>query len=427
MKQNIISISRLKTLGGCVLSTFIVFLLESCGNIDMDPRLLVVERQWEVIELDDRTMSVYGPTFCVDVPINGPKALTDSVMAFLNKEIYNCCELILDSNDRRSNSRKLAFKDVLTDNADSLVLHYVEAYKPYFKEELCNTYMFTLMLIAQTESFITYGLEFYHCGASCGSELRSFTFDKRDGHRIENIMSNRNLFRFLTDAPYYKDMVEEYCPAVTQEKDLEFADMDFALLGNMLNITFNGVVNHYRSLAVNYNVILPYLSEEARQLQSNKSVCDIEQWYIGCRIGSVKTFNGQSVYIIERSPHTPGNLMPEDVDWLYRSEASAYIRQDGEYKPIKVFDVDGKYVSSIKFDLPHPNGSRGVPYNESVFAFNQEKKELYVPYPGGFYQCLMHLYQFDGNHFVYTGRDVDFVTYSNNSLKTYKLHPLKQI
>ena len=412
MKQIIISISHLKTFWGCVLSAFIVFLLGSCDNIEKATGLLVVERQWENVELDDKTKSVYGPTFCVDVPINGPKALTDSVMAFLNKEVYNCCELILDSNDRRSNSRKLAFKDVLTDDADSLVLHYVEAYKPYFEEELCNTYMFTLMLIAQTESFVTYGLEFYHCGASCGSELKSFTFDKKDGHRIENIISNRDLFRFLTDDPYYKDMVEECRPAVTQEKDLEFADMDFALLGNMLNITFNGVVNHYRSLAVNYNVILPYLSEEARQLLSDKTVCDIEQWYIGCRKGSVKTTNGQSVYLIERSPHTPGSLTPEDVDWLYRSEVSAYIRQDGVYKPIKVFDVDGKYVSSIKFDLPHPNGSWGVPYNENVFAFNQEKKELYVPYPDGFYQCLMHLFQFDGHHFVYTGRDVDFVTYS---------------
>lgn len=413
MKQIIISISHLKTCGGYVLSAFIVFLLGSCDNIEEAPGLLAVERQWEDVKLDDKTKSVYGPTFCVDVPINGPKALTDSVMAFLNKEIYNCCELILGSNNRESNSRILAFKDVLTDNADSLVLHYVEAYKPYFKEELCNTYMFTLMLIAQTESFVTYGLEFYLCGASCGSELKSFTFDKRDGHRIENIISNRDLFRFLTDDPYYKDMVEECRPAVTQEKDLEFADMDFALLGNVLNITFNGVVNHYKSLAVNYNVILPYLSEEARQLLSKKTVCDIEQWYLGCRTGSVKTANGQSVYLIERSPHTPGSLMPEDVDWLYRSEICAYIRQDGEYKPIKVFDVDGKYVSSIKFDLPHPSGSRGVPYNENVFAFNQEKKELYVPYPGGFYQCLMHLYQFDGHHFIYAGRDVDFVTYSN--------------
>lgn len=394
-----------------IIFIVIALLFEGCGNTDGESGLLVVERQWEDVELDDKTKSVYGPTFCVDVPINGPKALTDSVMEFLNKEIYNCCELMLDSNDQESNNRKLAFKDVLTDDADSFVWHYVEAYKPYFEEELCNTYMFTLLLIAQTESFVTYGLEFYHCGASCGSELKSFTFDKKDGHRIKNIMGIQEMFRFLTDDPYYKDMVEECRPAVTQEKDLEFADMDFALLGNVLNITFNDVVNHYRSVAVNYNDVLPYLSEEARQLLSKKTVCDLKQWYMGCRIGSVETTNGQSVYILERSPHTPGSLMPEDADCLYQSEVNAYTREDGEYRPIKVFDVDGKYVNSIKFNLPHPNGSWGVPYNENVFAFNQEKKELYVPYPGGFYQCLMHLYQFDGNHFVYTGKDVDFAAY----------------
>ena len=95
MKQIIISISHLKTFWECVLSAFIVFLLGSCDNIEKATGLLVVERQWENVELDDKTKSVYGPTFCVDVPINGPKALTDSVMAFLNKEVYNCCELRL--------------------------------------------------------------------------------------------------------------------------------------------------------------------------------------------------------------------------------------------------------------------------------------------------------------------------------------------
>lgn len=412
MHRIIISNSRLKTWLGCVLGTFIVFLSVGCDRIEAETGLMVVERQWENVELGDKAKPVYGPTFCVDVPINGPKALTDSVMAFLNKEIYNCCELILDSDGQGSTGRRLEFEDVLTGNADSLVLHYVEAYRPYFEEESCSTCMFSLLLLAQTESFVTYGLEYYPCGACRGSGVRSFTFAKRDGHRIKDIMSNRDLSRFLADAPYYQDMVEECRPALAHGESLEAAGMDLALLGNVLNITFSGVADHYRSMAVDYRAVLPYLSEEAKQLLSGTTVCDLKQWYMGCRIGSVETADGQSVYILERSPHTPGSLMPEDVDCLYQSEVLAYTRQDGAYKPIRAFDVDGKHSCSYRFDLPHPNGSWDVPYNENVFAFNQEKGELYVPYPDGFYQCLMHLYQFDGHHFIYTGRDVDFVAYS---------------
>ena len=71
---------KIKAVMAYVLSVIIGLIMESCGVIANRAHLLVVERQWEEVEWDDSNKTVRGPVFCVDVPLEGPKVLKDSVI-----------------------------------------------------------------------------------------------------------------------------------------------------------------------------------------------------------------------------------------------------------------------------------------------------------------------------------------------------------
>ncbi len=400
---------KIKAVMAYVLSVIIGLIMESCGVIANRAHLLVVERQWEEVEWDDSNKTVRGPVFCVDVPLEGPKVLKDSVIAFLNDELYHCCEYVLETYDSGLDNWRLPFNMVRTDNATHIVEHYVETYKPFFEVEIDNYYVFSLLLLAQTDMFVTYGLEFYHCGISCGSELMCYTFDKKDGHRVRNIISNHDLFLFLTDKSEYMDKMKNSRPRVDKEEYLAFGDMDFALLDNGIRMTFNGIVNHYKTVAIDYDDIMPYLSEEVQKLVKGSKTLfanNWKVWYFGCRVGVALTEDNQTIYLVERSPHTPGWLIPEYADGLHDAEIMAFTQENNKYEPACVFEVEGSLVSSVRFVIPdaawrNPHESGGY------FDYDQVCNILYVPYLSGYYEASMHVYRFDGRHFVYTGKDVD--------------------
>ena len=60
----------------------------------------------------------------------------------------------------------------------------MKKYKPLIEDSLWNTFGLELKLENQTARYVTYGLEFMHCGGSCGSEKEYYTFDKKDGWTV---------------------------------------------------------------------------------------------------------------------------------------------------------------------------------------------------------------------------------------------------
>lgn len=387
------------------------FLLSACDKNDEVSSLMIVEKQRVEVVFADTNRSNYQPQFYVDVPVNGPKVLVDSVMAFLNEQLYQSCEeMIAVYGDEK---HRLAFDEVKTNNADKLLKTYVEKYQTYFEKELENFFTVSLSVIAQTDSYVTYGVEFYHCGGSCGSELKCYTFNKRDGHCIGEILSKEQFLKFLNEYPGYKKEVEEYSPPV--DDSIAYDVRDVALIKDSLLYVINGVVNHYSFLKIGYEDVMPYLSDEAQKLvkvQGDEKSCLWEEWYVGYQLGTVCTDDNDTIYLMERC-----SQVLSDYDFSPSSELKndvllkVYKKEEGNYVPVDLLSKDGKAWPYISFDIPNyawsnPNLDNGY------FAYDEDTKELYAPYWADSLTAKMHVYQFNGRRFVYNGKSVE--SYSKN-------------
>lgn len=218
---------------------------------------LIVEEQTDSVAAG---YSSYQVTFTVDAPVDGPEALVDSVMLFLNKQLYEVCEGCAHFED---GVVTFSEKEVFTDDGERLLGRYMEKYRPIIEDSLWGVYGLTLKMETQTEKYVTYGVEHFHCGASCGSEKYYYTFDKRDGHLIKEIISHDNLVRFFKDYPKYS-VVDDFMWEFTPEYDFDHTDM--GLLGDHFSLVISECINHYFSIDVPYAPISPYLSPEAQAL-----------------------------------------------------------------------------------------------------------------------------------------------------------------
>ena len=203
--------------------------------------------------------------FFVDVPVKGPQALVESVMALINKEMYNACEdcVHFDEDIKSFNPEDLCTKD-----GEHLVSHYMESYKTLLQDSLWKSFFnLKMKMEAQTETYVTYSMEQYHCGGSCGSELYYYTFDKKDGHQIEEVISQENLVKFFEDHPEYAtlgDLVENF--EWTFDPEDEYENTRFGLLSDRFVLVIEGIGNHYFTVRVPYVLISSYLTPEVQAL-----------------------------------------------------------------------------------------------------------------------------------------------------------------
>ena len=226
--------------------------------------LVVKEQSAEVkAQTDEDTTSM--ATFTVDVPISGPQALMDTLMAFVNRELRDACESCAHFDDNVVTFRP---EDVYTDDGEKLLSRYMEKYAPIIRDSLWKSaFGLTMKMEAQTDSFVTYGIESFHCGASCGSEKYYFTFDKRDGHQVRDIISHDNLVRFFEDYPEYRT-IENYDWQYDPEN--EFEDYFYGLLNDHFSLVVLGHYNHFFTLNLPYSQIFSYLSPEVQKMVEQK-------------------------------------------------------------------------------------------------------------------------------------------------------------
>ena len=72
----------------CVIVSF-----EGCRNSHMDSSAdLVVVEQIDSVFGNNEENNYCWASFNVDVPVNGPQVLVDSVMVLVNSEVYKMCE-----------------------------------------------------------------------------------------------------------------------------------------------------------------------------------------------------------------------------------------------------------------------------------------------------------------------------------------------
>ena len=157
---------------------------------------LVVVTQTDSINGIHEENSANSASITLDAPVEGPQALLDAVMALANSELYAFCEFCAHFDEDIASFSK---EEMYTKDGAQLLNHYMEKYKPLIQDSVWNVFDRTLAMEAQTDLFVTYGVEHFHCGASCGSEKYYYTFDKKDGHQIGDIISHENLVRFFEE------------------------------------------------------------------------------------------------------------------------------------------------------------------------------------------------------------------------------------
>ncbi len=298
-------------------------LFVSCRKNDATVKFVrIVDEYKKAIVPEDGDSYEYPFTVTVDVPVEGPRVLRDSVWLFLNKSLHEAFELVCNDDD----SQILELEQVKTNDSEGIVKHFIDSYKPYLNQFLSNTYSLTATAVAQTESFVTYAVEFHHCGASCGAELYCSTFNKKNG-RICQIIEYDMLTEYVEDKQH-------------DGADYPYGDFhdrfSFGLLEDgLLEVVQDAGNHHYTADYIELEEIHAYLSKEALNLidkAGDPYQHEFDDWSLGMRIGEAETVDGKTVALMQKVPRW--RCFEEvHIDDLYSEELSVfpYLIENGRY------------------------------------------------------------------------------------------------
>lgn len=97
----------------CIIS--IVITLFGCKSSNLEnPSELEVTEQIDSIHGSHEENDYCWASFNVDVPVNGPQVLVDSVMALVNREVYKMCEYCIEFNDSPDDYVAYSEKEMFT-------------------------------------------------------------------------------------------------------------------------------------------------------------------------------------------------------------------------------------------------------------------------------------------------------------------------
>ena len=422
-------------------------------------------------------------SFNVDVPVNGPQVLVDSIMVLVNREVYKMCEYCAEFNDLPGDNAAYSLEEVFTADGKRLLSRYMDKYKSLIEDSLWNTFSLELKMESQTGKYVTYGVEHFYCGANCSSEKHFYTFDKSDGHRLKEIVDHENLVRFFRDYPEYASIDDDpwFGRAGWQFSPEDDANKyDYGLLDDHFSLAIQGCGSHYLLLSFPYGQIFSYLSPEVQALvkrteenepmlpaylsHGNPEVSIEVDTVNYALIGCVNTEGGEvrdtllhyepaleiypkQVFSVDASLGSPLYLLTYSFGHLlYCDEAMTCIYTDDHHlQPVSLFSVDGQrdsVVTCMWYDQL-VEASDGFPFDEfdeNRFGLHYDwlTKQIYYPileshdadsefdntscsrYTGRF-----EVLQFNGKEFVYAGTDGAW--WLNPEMRNYKRTVSNQI
>ncbi len=421
----------------------------------------------EVMEQDATISASYNGDHnlkvTVDVPQVGPDRLVDSVLEFINRQLYETCEEYACHEDGKA---IFTPEEIFTDDADHLLCRYMEKYQPQIPNNRWKVLDVSLKMEAQTTSYVTYGMRIVHCAPSmeCGSEKFFFSFAKRDGHLVREIISHENLVHFYEDYPEYKTVGNEPwtdSPEWENPPNIISGKSIFGLLEDHFTHVTMGPAENPILLNYPYGQIYSYLPHEVQGLVVQKKENELmlpsylptysedgNAWMETdsatlALVGHIRVPGGDIADTLAR--HEPGlEIYPKRVHsietsegptvylfiysrghLLFCDEALACKVADGYYglSPEKLFSIDGQkdsIVSSIWYDQL-VEVSSGFPFSEmdeNRFGIHYDSfsKRLYIPIMEShekgteFENCLRYtgrfeVLSFNGKEFVPNGTD----------------------
>lgn len=194
----------------------------------------------------------------VDFPANGPQPLTDSIRQFIIRELYRIFDWNIAEDDAEEKIH-FPFEKVREWQGDNIVTVFINNYAPlYEKQDLgVGADYLNLKLVAQTETFVTYYAENTNCGVSCNYCYTYYTFRKRDGHLLNDIVPDKKWKKYVKANPQY-------------EVDDDFQAVSFGMAKEGLlfgiHILFSASDGFDIIDTIPYSKIKPYLSKEAQEL-----------------------------------------------------------------------------------------------------------------------------------------------------------------
>ena len=433
-----------------------------------------------IVEYTDTVRGIHNGcvTFNVDVPVNGPQILIDSVMAFLNKKMYSFCEWCTHESSLYEDERLMkSFRpeEVFTNDGERLLEDYLRKYKPLIQDSLWREFFgMDLKLESQTESFVTYAHEDNACGASCSSRKYYYVFNKHDGHIVKEVISKEKLEKFFEDYPEHRGLRGDWLwgwPDWEYDAEHIFENTDFGLGPDHLSIVITGVGNHYYLMEIPYNQILSYFTPEAQALVEGigEVVCPMDAPYYSedgevwmeldtinhALLGHIEVAGGtttdtlthyelemeiypKKVHFIGREDKIVYLFIYSRGHLLYCDEAMTCVMDEDGLHPATLFSVGGEkdsVISCMWYDQL-VEASNGFPYDsldENRFGIHYDRytKRLYVPIldshdPGTEFanmSCQQYtgrfeVLEFNGKEFVLT--DDDGAWWLNKDFRNYE-------
>lgn len=373
-----------------------------------ESQILVVERQYVKLEGVNPNGWEFAE-FAVDVPIKGPQPLLDSIKAFMNETLYKMCEI-------KEDAPKYSIEKVYTDNMYNLLTSYANKYAGYVKENVEWFVHNNIFLIAQTESFVTYGIECYHGSGSTGSEFYCYTFSTKDGHRVKDIMNWQDIKRFIDDHPNVRHPYGQWQLESDGKANEEWNLYDVGLLYNGLLLVNEDHANHYVIGTIPYKEILTYLSKDAQNLVKNMGApSEWKDYFIGERLASVITKDGRAIELTVVPAWHDWSEIDNDTatDLTHNSCCNdatlmAFYVDNGVYSPADV--IDGHSVLTKDWDELHTT----APNEDCPYVYDYDADKLYVPATNQgmrHRECNDRYSVYNYNHqggFVFEGEDGGF-------------------
>lgn len=396
-----------------LLTGLMMLAAASCGTQkkdQFDQQTLVVERQ--NVQLTSHHDGYYEGAFAVDIPVSGPRPLRDSLKVFLNQQLHEAFESSLETS-LDFDSLHFTANELFHDKLSDMLPYYEEKYLP-FADELFNPMSFSLLLISQTDQFVTYGLEYYACGGSCGSSFHCFTFSKKDGQKIGNLISWNDILRFINDHPEAEHPFGQW--QLESNDTSWFRELfDAGLTEEGLLVINEDQMNHYVAGLLQYEDVLPYLSKEAQDIVGSigkTTKYSRDDWYLGKCIGEVKNTRDETIFLMQQESLWEGFADFQSV-FPYEStiRLRAYSKKDGRYVMKKVLPT-----AKMEFKFPDVAWSGPSTFDDGdYFIFDSESDLLFVPYLKERSAAEYAPYRFNGRRFVRV------------SDKAYQVPPYKEI
>ena len=204
----------------------------------------------------------------IDVPINGKKAVVDSVMRFINEVVYE----FLESGEGSGFSPE----QVYCADGKQFVKHYYDTYKPLIPDtcyevdkapgRFCDLEYLTVTLIEQTEKFVTYEIVSLFLGEGATYYNEWVTFSKADGHKLPEVVNHNDVAKLLK------------CTSGTAYDVWDDVEFRFSIGGEIawrcnFGMTTDSLWCQYfyapgiaETFPFDMKTALPYLTEEAKRL-----------------------------------------------------------------------------------------------------------------------------------------------------------------